>query len=88
MWWFCDKNLYSCCAATAGDKIVKINDESTEGFSLQDAVSRIRGEPGEPIRLTLLREGVAEPKEYELERAATIDQLTQIAVLRMKEALS
>ena len=54
----------------AGDKIVKINDESTEGFSLQDAVSRIRGEPGEPIRLTLLREGVAEPKEYELERAA------------------
>jgi carboxyl-terminal processing protease len=54
----------------AGDKIIKINGESTEGFSLQDAVSRIRGEPGEPIDLTLLREGVAEPKDYRLERAA------------------
>jgi carboxyl-terminal processing protease len=54
----------------AGDKIVKINDESTEGFSLQDAVARIRGEPGESVRLTLFREGAAEPKEYELKRAA------------------
>lgn len=53
----------------AGDKIVEINGESTEGFSLQDAVGRIRGESGEEIGLTIVREGQPDPMEFLLERA-------------------
>jgi carboxyl-terminal processing protease len=30
----------------AGDKIIKINDVSTEGISLEEAVKKLRGEPG------------------------------------------
>ncbi len=39
----------------AGDKILRINGESTEGFSTQDGVTRIRGEIGTKVALTLSR---------------------------------
>lgn len=53
----------------SGDKILQIDDESTKGFSLQDAVDRLRGEEGEPVRLTVLHEGAAEPVELTITRA-------------------
>lgn len=40
----------------AGDIIVKINDESTKGLSLPDAVTKIRGEKGTKVKLTIMRE--------------------------------
>lgn len=44
----------------AGDLILRINDESTEGMSVDEAVRRIRGEQGTEVTLTILREGESE----------------------------
>jgi len=52
----------------AGDKIVKIDDKSTQGMSLADAVERMRGKPGDPIRLTVLHPDATEPEEIEIIR--------------------
>ncbi len=40
-----------------GDLIVKINDESTEGMSIDAAVNKIRGEKGTIVNLSVYREG-------------------------------
>jgi carboxyl-terminal processing protease len=41
----------------AGDVIVKIDDVSTEGMTIDDAVKLIRGEKGTDVLLTIFREG-------------------------------
>ncbi|MCU0665969.1 MAG: S41 family peptidase [Candidatus Omnitrophica bacterium] len=38
------------------DRIVKINTELTRDITLSDAVKKMRGKPGEPVTLTILRE--------------------------------
>jgi len=53
----------------AGDKIIKIEDESTLDMTLQDAVSRLRGETGSPIKITIYRESFKAPKEFTIVRA-------------------
>ena len=53
----------------AGDQIRFIDDAPVEGLTLEEAVGRMRGEPGTKVTLTVLREGVAEPITFELERA-------------------
>lgn len=53
----------------SGDRILKINDESTEGFTLHDAVKRLRGKPGESVRITIAREGEEQPRELTITRA-------------------
>lgn len=53
----------------AGDRIVKINDESTESFAVDEAVSRIRGEIGTDVKLTVVREGEDAFFDFELTRA-------------------
>lgn len=53
----------------SGDQILKINGESTEGFTLHDAVRRLRGKPGELVRITVAREGEKVPRELEIRRA-------------------
>lgn len=45
----------------AGDLIVRIDDEPIKGLGLDQAVKRMRGEPGSEIVLTILREGVDQP---------------------------
>lgn len=40
----------------AGDYIAKVDGEETKGWTLQQAVGKIRGEKGTPVILTLLRE--------------------------------
>lgn len=52
-----------------GDLIVKIDDTPVKGLSLNDAVDKMRGDPGTKIVLTLVREGEAAPKVVELKRA-------------------
>ena len=52
----------------AGDKILKIDDKSTQGMSLADTVERMRGKPGEPVRLTVLHPNETEPEEIEIVR--------------------
>lgn len=39
----------------AGDKIVKIEGESTEGIELEEAVRQLRGEPGSQVTVTIFR---------------------------------
>jgi len=47
-----------------GDFIIKIDDTSVKGMSLNDAVKRMRGKPKTNIRLTIMRKG--EPKPFEV----------------------
>ncbi len=53
----------------AGDKIVKINDKLSADMSVDSAVSLIRGEPGTKVTITIVREGLSQPKAIELVRA-------------------
>jgi len=53
----------------AGDLIRKVNDDSTLGMGLLQAVDRITGEEGTTVRLGIEREGEDELIEYELVRA-------------------
>lgn len=41
----------------AGDKILKIDDESTDGLAVETAVSRIRGPVGTTVAFTIFRDG-------------------------------
>ncbi|MCL5966321.1 MAG: S41 family peptidase [Deltaproteobacteria bacterium] len=52
----------------AGDKIVKIENESTRDMTVMDAVKRLRGEAGTQVTLWIVREGLAEPKSYTITR--------------------
>ncbi|MEO0119517.1 MAG: S41 family peptidase, partial [candidate division WOR-3 bacterium] len=52
----------------AGDKIIKIDDVSTEGISLEEAVKKLRGEPGTKVKVTIKREGVEEELNFILTR--------------------
>jgi carboxyl-terminal processing protease len=45
----------------AGDIILKINNESTIGMSIDDAVSKMRGKVGSPIDLTIVRKNEQKP---------------------------
>ncbi|MFO0550844.1 MAG: MXAN_5808 family serine peptidase, partial [Polyangiaceae bacterium] len=53
------------------DRIVKIENESTQNMTLDDAVKRLRGEPKTSITIWIVREGDdgwTEPKPFTLER--------------------
>jgi carboxyl-terminal processing protease len=53
----------------AGDRIVKIDGVSTEQMTLPEAVKRLKGEPGTPVTVTLLRPNQAETRDVTLTRA-------------------
>lgn len=53
----------------AGDKIVSVNGELTKNFTLQDAVRRLRGKPGDPVTLQVTRKGAERPITFEMLRA-------------------
>ncbi|MFH7882468.1 MAG: S41 family peptidase [Candidatus Aenigmatarchaeota archaeon] len=52
----------------AGDFILKINNEDTSDMSLEEAVSKIRGECGKEVVLTLMREGWEQEREFVIKR--------------------
>lgn len=52
----------------SGDKIVQVGEESTVNMTLNDAVNRLRGEPGSRVTVWIGREGWSEPRAYTLER--------------------
>ncbi len=52
-----------------GDKIIRLEDDLVEGMSLDEAVNKMRGEPGTEVRLLIVREGQPEPFEITLQRA-------------------
>jgi carboxyl-terminal processing protease len=53
----------------AGDRIIKIDDQSTKDMNTQQASKLMRGEAGTKVMLTILRDGIGDPLEYTLERA-------------------
>ncbi len=52
-----------------GDKIVKIDGQSTGEMSIEKAVTRIRGEEGTEVTLTIEREGWGKTKDFVIKRA-------------------
>src|SRR5262245_35280020 len=52
-----------------GDLIVKLDDTSVKGMTLNDAVKRMRGRPNTQITLTIVRKGDAKPLVVTLTRA-------------------
>ena len=52
-----------------GDKIIEIDGEPTDGLMLDEAVSRMRGEPGTRIKIKVFRPKTQLVKTFALERA-------------------
>ena len=53
----------------SGDLIVKLDDTSVKGMTLNDAVKRMRGKPNTQITLTIVRKGEPKPIVVTLTRA-------------------
>ncbi|HUF93812.1 MAG TPA: S41 family peptidase [Candidatus Limnocylindria bacterium] len=51
-----------------GDRIVKIDGLVTKDMQLPDAVKRMRGKPGSKVTISVVREGWAEPRDFEIVR--------------------
>ncbi len=76
-----------------GDKIVEIEKESTHGVSINDAVKKLRGEPGTKVNISVVREGIDEVLYYTIVRdiirievvASTIIPNTNIGYVRLKQ---
>ncbi len=52
----------------SGDKILKINDESTAEMSIDGAVKKMRGPKGTEVKLTIFREGDRETRDITIRR--------------------
>lgn len=52
----------------AGDLIIKLDDKSVKGMSLEEAVNLMRGEPGSVLTLTIMRDGESAPIEIDVTR--------------------
>ena len=53
----------------SGDKIIEISGDSTDGLALEDAVKKLRGDPGTKVKVKIFRPKTQLIKEFELERA-------------------
>lgn len=52
----------------AGDLIIRLDEKSVKGMTLNDAVKIMRGKPGTDITLTVVREGADKPLEFTVTR--------------------
>lgn len=52
----------------SGDIIIKINDQSSINMSLADAIDIMRGKPGTPITITVVRKSEKDPIEIDIVR--------------------
>ncbi|MCC6124524.1 MAG: S41 family peptidase [Pirellulales bacterium] len=52
-----------------GDKLLRIDDRSTQGMSLRDASELLRGKPGERVKVRVLHPGREKPSDLEIARA-------------------
>jgi len=52
----------------AGDKIIKINNESARDMAINDAVLKMRGAPKTSVTLSILREGWKDTKDFTIVR--------------------
>jgi len=52
----------------AGDKISKVDGESVVGVSTDESITKMRGEPGSKVVISIIRPGVEEELEFEIIR--------------------
>lgn len=52
----------------SGDKVMKINGESTADLAIDEAVKKIRGPKGTEVTLTIFREGESETQDIKIKR--------------------
>jgi carboxyl-terminal processing protease len=52
----------------SGDLIVRLDETPVKGMSLNEAVSKMRGKPGTPLTLTIIRKGVEKPLKITVTR--------------------
>ncbi len=52
----------------AGDQILKIDGKAIKGFTIQDAMHKLRGEKGTSVIITIMREEFPEPKDFIITR--------------------
>ncbi|MCS7164307.1 MAG: S41 family peptidase [Thermodesulfovibrio sp.] len=52
----------------AGDKIIRIDGQSTKDMNINDAVSKMRGPKGKPVTLTIQRDEWKEPRDITIVR--------------------
>lgn len=52
----------------SGDRIIKIDDESTYGITIDGAVAKLRGEPGSEVFITVQRKGEIKPLDFTITR--------------------
>ncbi len=66
----------------AGDKIVKIEGESTKDITLFEAVKKLRGKPGDPVNITVMRPGEKEFLDFTIVRdIIKIDSVKEVKML-------
>lgn len=63
-----DDTPASRAGVLAGDFISKIDGQEVRGLKLEEAVDKMRGEVGTPIKLTILRKGADKPIELTVKR--------------------
>ncbi len=67
----------------AGDKILKINSEPTDNITVEEAVTKIRGEVGTKVTLSILRgNDGAKIKDITIERATIKIPITKLSALK------
>jgi len=52
----------------AGDRIVKVDGQSTKDMSVENAVKKMRGVPGTSVTISIMRDEFKEPKDFTLVR--------------------
>jgi len=52
----------------AGDQIVQIEGKSTKSMSLMDAVKKLRGKKGTEVTISIMRQGLTQPKDFTIMR--------------------
>ncbi len=53
---------------SSGDRIVKINGEDCIGISNEEVRTKLRGKAGTKVNVSIIRNGISEPIEYEITR--------------------
>lgn len=64
-----------------GDKIVKINGESTQDLTLNEAVKQLRGAPGSSVNISIVREGEDELLSVDIVREEIKIQVVSFGVI-------
>lgn len=64
-----------------GDKIMRVEGESARGWTDEQAVDRLRGEPDEPVTISIGRFGVDEPLDFTIVRARIHVEATKAFML-------